>query len=377
MKRKKLLIISHTEHYESSNGIIVGWGATINEVNFLADFWEEVVHIGCLYDSEAPKSALPYTKNNIRFVPISPYGGKTVLDKLGILFKIPKIIQQVIKHQKGATEVQLRLPTSMGLFLLPLFSFFLPRKYTFWVKYAGDWAQQKTPLANKLQRRWLKMNWAKCKVTINGFWNNQPAQCYSFENPCLYLNDIENGLKVSAEKVFEPPYTFCFVGRVDEIKGMSRVIDAFREIPLDLIEAIHIVGSGKDMARYIEKSAFLGEKIIFHGDQSRNQVHQFMQKSHFFLLPSSVEGFPKVVAEAACYGTIPVVSNVSSIKHYLNDTNSFLWHINTTHKVYGNIVKQAVNSTKEIKEEKSKEIIKIAPLFTFDNYLKKLKENIL
>ncbi|HTO35040.1 MAG TPA: hypothetical protein VLZ72_02295, partial [Flavobacterium sp.] len=193
MKRKKLLIISHTEHYENSSGIIVGWGATINEVNFLADFWEEVVHIGCLYDSEAPKSALPYTKNNIRFVPIPPYGGKTVLDKLGILFKIPKIIQQVIKHQKGATEVQLRLPTSMGLFLLPLFSFFLPRKYTFWVKYAGDWAQQKTPLANKLQRRWLKMNWAKCKVTINGFWNNQPAQCYSFENPCLYLNDIENG----------------------------------------------------------------------------------------------------------------------------------------------------------------------------------------
>ncbi len=32
-------------------------------------------------------------------------------------------------YVKEATEIQLRLPTSMGLFLLPLFSFFLPRKY--------------------------------------------------------------------------------------------------------------------------------------------------------------------------------------------------------------------------------------------------------
>lgn len=121
MKRKKLVIISHTEHYKDKNGIVKGWGATINEVNYLSDFWEEVVHIGCLHKSEPPKSALPYTKKNIRFVAIPPYGGKTILSKILIITKIPKIIKTISKETKNATEVQLRVPTGMAVFLLPFF----------------------------------------------------------------------------------------------------------------------------------------------------------------------------------------------------------------------------------------------------------------
>ena len=100
MKHKKLVIISHTEHYINPEQKVVGWGSTINEVNYLADFWEEIVHVGCLYNTTAPKSALPYTKNNIHFAPIPPYGGKSSLEKIKILFKIPKIIYQVIKSTK-------------------------------------------------------------------------------------------------------------------------------------------------------------------------------------------------------------------------------------------------------------------------------------
>lgn len=55
MKRKKLLIISHTEHFQNADGRIVGWGATVNEVNFLANYWEDVVHIGCFYEKPPPK----------------------------------------------------------------------------------------------------------------------------------------------------------------------------------------------------------------------------------------------------------------------------------------------------------------------------------
>ncbi|RZK04381.1 MAG: capsular biosynthesis protein, partial [Flavobacterium sp.] len=197
MKRKKLLIISHTEHYRSQNNEIVGWGPTINEVNYLADFWEEVVHIGCMKEGVAPKSALPYSSKNIKYVPIPPYGGKTLLSKALIFTKIPKIISQVVQNLDGATEVQLRLPTSMGLFLLPLFSFFLPRKYTLWVKYAGNWGEEHPPLSYRFQRWWLKKNLAKCKVTLNGFWPDQEEHCYSFENPCLTLEDIEKGRAIA------------------------------------------------------------------------------------------------------------------------------------------------------------------------------------
>ena len=88
--RKKLLIISHTEHYYK-NGSIVGWGSTVSEINYLSQYWEEVVHVACLYCTEAPGSSLPYTSPIIHFVAISPFGGKKLSQKLTIILKIPSI----------------------------------------------------------------------------------------------------------------------------------------------------------------------------------------------------------------------------------------------------------------------------------------------
>ncbi len=226
MKRKKLVIISHTEHYLDENKVVKGWGSTINEINFLSDYWGEIYHVGCLYPTNPPASSLAYNQKNIHFVPIPPYGGKSLLDKFLIVFKIPSIIFQVIKTIQGASEVQLRLPTSMGLFLLPLFSFFIPRKFTFWVKYAGNWQQKNAPWSYKMQRWWLQKNIAKCKVTINGFWDDQDAHCFSFENPCLTHEDIVNGKRQAELKNFNEPFVFCFVGRLEAAKGMHRIIKA-------------------------------------------------------------------------------------------------------------------------------------------------------
>jgi len=45
---KKLVVISHTEHQLNKDGIIVGWAPTVNEINFLAGYFDEVVHVACL-----------------------------------------------------------------------------------------------------------------------------------------------------------------------------------------------------------------------------------------------------------------------------------------------------------------------------------------
>lgn len=374
MKRRKLVIISHTEHYKNHNQEIVGWGPTINEINFLADYWDEIVHIGCFYNSEAPRSALNYTKNNIRFVGIPPFGGKTISAKLGIFLKIPIIISTVIKNVKNASEVQLRLPTSMGLFLLPLFSFFLPRKYIFWVKYAGNWNQENPPISYKIQRWWLLKNIAKCKVTINGFWENQPKHCFSFENPCLTLQRIEEGKSVVQIKNFRQPYTFVFVGRLENAKGVDRILESFEKISNDKIDRIHFIGDGDLTDYYVKKAAFLKDKILFHGFLSSSEVHSILRQSHFFLLPSTAsEGFPKVIAEAACYGTVPIVSNISSIPHYINNSNGFVWDI-TSSKKYDELISEAIEEKNLT--IKSNNIFFLAEKFTFMNYFQKLENEI-
>jgi glycosyltransferase involved in cell wall biosynthesis len=376
MKHKKLVIISHTEHYINDEQKVVGWGSTINEVNYLADFWEEIVHVGCLYNTTAPKSSLPYTKNNIHFAPIPPYGGKTSIEKIKILFKIPKIIYQVIKNIKNATEVQLRLPTSMGVFLLPLFSFFLSRKYVFWVKYAGNWSQVNPPLSYRIQKWWLKNNLTKCKVTINGFWDNQPKHCLSFENPCLTDEDIIKGSEIIDDKNFTDKFTLCFVGRLDESKGVDVILASLNKIDLNKIEKVHFIGDGVKRHYFEKEATFLYDKAIFHGFLEKTQVHQILEKSHFLLLPSKSEGFPKVIAEAACYGVIPIVSNVGSIGHYVNESNGFLWDRNSEIP-FDKIMNAAFQNEVRLLENKSQNLTILAEKFTFTNYISKLEKEIL
>lgn len=385
MKRKKLVIISHTEHYKDQNGIVKGWGATINEINYLSDFWDEIIHIACLHKTEVPESALPYTNPNIKFVAIPPYGGKSLSDKIKILFKIPTIINIVLKNTKDASEIQLRLPTSIGLFLLPLFSFFIKRKFTFWVKYAGNWNQKNSPLSYRFQRWFLKKNFAKCKVTINGFWEPlptspkgrsiQPKHCISFENPCLTLENLQQGKETVSRKTFHPPFTLAFVGRLEDAKGVSRIIEALKNIPVEKIEKVHFIGSGDDLEKYKNASRFLGEKVLFHGFQNSEKVHQILKESHFFLLPSQSEGFPKVIAEAACYGTIPVVSDVGSIAHYINDSHGFIWHLNQDVS-FSKILFQALQTSPEKLTAKSQNLLTVAEKFTFNAYLEKLEKYI-
>jgi hypothetical protein len=373
---KKLVIISHTQHYRNDEGVIIGWGSTINEVDFLADYWDEVFHVACLHTSKAPPSSLPYSKSNVTFVPIPAYGGKTLLDKILIFTKIPKIIYQVVKTVNGATEVQLRLPTSMGLFLLPLFSFFISRKFTFWVKYAGNWNESNPPLSYSIERWWLKKNWANCNVTINGFWDKQPKHCFSFENPCLTLDAIELGKLIGAEKTFNSPFVFTFVGRLENAKGVDRIIEALATLPLDKIATVNFIGNGEDFELYKKKSTFLKDKVHFHGFLGSKDVHAILKQSHFLLLPSTAsEGFPKVIAEAACYGIIPIVSDVGSIAHYIDDENGFVWKLNTSDG-FLKIVNNAVEMSNSALKEKSKKVQGLAEEFTFLNYLKKLNKHV-
>lgn len=224
-----------------------------------------------------------------------------------------------------------------------------------------------------IQRWWLKKNFAKCKVTINGFWENQPKHCISFENPCLTTEDIEKGIEISRVKTFEPPFVFSFVGRLEDAKGVSRIIEALKTIPQEKIKKVHFVGDGNKTEEYKNKVVSFGEKVVFHDFQPTEKVHQILAESDFFLLPSTAsEGFPKVIAESCCYGTIPVVSDVGSISHYVNYENGFLWKLESSSS-YFEALFDAVNQESDILKSKSKNGFMLAKLFTFEKYKTKLE----
>lgn len=371
----KLTIISHTEHYQKVDGTIVGWGSTITEINHLAKHFDEITHVAMLHKDVIPSSSLPYLSSNIKFVALPVLGGKSFVSKLKIVANIPKIISIVSKELKNTDVFQFRAPTGIGIFLIPYFTLFVKTKG--WYKYAGNWNQKNPPLAYRFQRWLFKKQ--KRPVTINGAWENQPKQCLTFENPCLTYNDFKEGKEIVSKKEYKALFSFCFVGRLEKPKGVERIIKAFTllsEEEKKKIAEINFVGDGGEASYFKNLAKGSGVKMNFLGFQPRQKVFELYKRSHFFMLPSTAsEGFPKVIAEAMNFGCLPIVSNVSSIGQYINSNNGFIVSPTTSENL-AEIMKGILHQPTQNFKEKALEGRKVSIKFTFENYNKRIKNEI-
>lgn len=315
---KQLTIISHTEHYKTEQGELVGFGATVTEINHLLEVFDKIVHVAVLHDGMAPESALPYDSNQITFVALPVVGGKKIADKVTVIIQASRILSIINKSLKESTHFQFRAPTGIGVYVIPYLILVYRKKG--WFKYAGNWKQEHAPLAYRFQRWMLKLQ--NRAVTINGHWHNQPNHCLSFENPCLTESEFQFGNSIRKTKVLPQRKSFCFVGRLDASKGVTLFIDSLlslSEYDQNLIDSVYIIGAGAYGYRYRKRLIDSGISSIYYEAMPRNSLHQIYKKCQFIVLPSKSEGFPKVISEALNYGCVPVVSNVSAIGQYIQD----------------------------------------------------------
>jgi len=370
----KLLIISHTEHYKDSNGIIVGWGPTVTELNYLTTIFDEVIHLAPFHHEIAPKSAIPY-QNNIKYIPLKFSGGKG-LRKLSICLYAPYNLSIVKKYSREASIIQFRAPTGIGLYILPYLKYFNNKPY--WVKYAGNWIATELPLGNKFQRWWLKNKISlDTKVTVNGNWLNENENIKAFENPCLNENERVVGKEYLNNKNLEGKCNYCFVGGLNDNKGIKKLVNVFRTLANEKLGTLHIVGDGvlRDEVEEVAKNT--KNNIVFHGFLSKKHILEIYKKCHFIVLPSKSEGFPKVIGEAMNFGCIPIVSKVSCINQYIDH------HINgyLIHALKEESLKQALLQSLILSKEDFNKIVavnhKIAEKFTYSYYLKRIQKEIL
>lgn len=373
----KLAIISHTEHYQTETGEIVGWGPTVSEINHLIEAFDTVYHIAMLHDDKPPSSALPYISDRIKFVALPPSGGRTFTSKLNTIIQAPKVISIVKETLKMVDFFQLRTPTGIGVYLIPYLSLFCKKKG--WYKYAGNWNQKNPPLGYRIQRAMLK-NQSR-KVTINGHWDNQPEHCFSFENPCLTKQDVDKGQKVRHQKSVQSALQFCYVGRLERPKGVERIIEAFKmlsESEKQRVECIHLVGDGAEQDYFKNLAETVGIPFKFHGFLSRADVFSIYEQSHFFVMPTTAsEGFPKVIAEAMNFGCLPIVSSISSIGHYIeHGKNGFLLNEVTSEKLSDQI-RNVLNLEMDTYEYMINNQDNLLKTFTFSHYNNRIINNIL
>jgi glycosyltransferase involved in cell wall biosynthesis len=319
----RLLIIGHTAHY-LREGEIVGWGPTVKEIRWLARAFDSVTHVACFHPGPAPKSALAYNTDKVRLVPVPPAGGRTLRDKSRVILWAPKYLEAILRNIGEADVIHVRCPGNIAMYAIVVL-LFVGRKQQ-WVKYAGNWVQTgRMPISFIFQRWWLQKGLSHGPVTINGRWENQPNHVFSFVNPSMTLQDIRVARSLSLNKRLEKPIRIVFAGRTETAKGVGRsleilrgVLQYSRDVQLD------ILGDGPERSKFERMSQDLGlaEKVRFHGWLPHDQVRDFLAHSHFMLLPSASEGWPKVLSEAMSYGVVPIASNISAIPQILEETKA-------------------------------------------------------
>ena len=373
MAGKKLVVISHTAHQYLPDGTLVGWGPTIAELNYLSQFWDEVVHVACLETYLENSSLQSYTSKNIHFTPIPSFGGKTWLQKLSVFYQAPLIIWQIIKSLKGASHVQIRVPMGIGVYILPLF-LFIPRKFVLWVKYANNWGHVSNSLGYRFQRWFLEKNILNCKVTINGFWPNQPEHCLSFENPCITQEQFEKGKTI--QKSFDHKLKVVFAGRIEEAKGIELLMEVLKELPQERFEEWVFIGEGPLKEPFMKLCSELGIPAKFLGFLSQTEVHKHLETADILVLPSKSEGFPKIVAEGWNYNVIPVVSPVGSLPHYLESGKNGFMMDDVSEGSLSQAFKDLLSCSSTELKEISERGHSMAHNFTFDNYYQHVQREV-
>lgn len=364
----RLLIVSHTPHYKQ-NDCVVGWGPTIRELDYLAELFDEVVHVAPLYAEPAPASTQPYASTRIRLRPVKPSGGISLVDKLDILRLYPGYAGTIKQEMDSADAIHVRCPANITLLALWLLRRRSSPQYR-WIKYAGNWQPEgQEPWSYRLQRRWLAEDLPNTVVTVNGNWSNQSPHVRSFLNPCLTEHEITEGLAVAGKKDFTLPVEVLFVGALNEGKGVGQVLRVFQALQAQAIPArLHLLGDGLDRPAYEAWSRENGLKEVhFMGWVPRSEVADYYARAQVILLPSRSEGWPKVLSEAMAYGVVPIAAAVSSIPQILATTGAgFSFQPDDVQGMAGAIAGMVAEP--DIWRSASRAGVKAAPQFSYKTY---------
>lgn len=371
-KHSLLLIVSDTPMWQTPHGVMV-FEPTLREVEWLAEIVESITWIGYGHLGSPKSFARLTTKSNINFV-VLPYavGGNSLIQKMKIIRFIPMMVLTILRLIRKHQYIHTRGPAVPALIAI-LISYF-DQSRTYWHKYAGNWKQDPAPWAYALQRFLLRHN--PYKVSVNGIWPGEPKNIICLENPCLTIEELTEANKLALQKPSLDLINLCFVGALIPAKGIHQFVEALFKIShKDGIGEVCIAGDGSERMALESKTAELPFNIKFLGDIKRNEINEVYKQSHIIVLPSETEGFPKVIAEAAAFGCIPIVTDVSSIGQYIKHEQNGLLLVNTQSDTIAAALNLILDDKLKI-ERMRNEAIMLSSLFTYERYCERVSKDL-
>jgi len=306
----RFTIFTHVEHTAKGEGYFA-YSPYVREMNIWISFFEEVEVVAP--SPQPPKGESiygeAYQHSKLIFTHIPSFDVLSIASIFTTLFKVPLIFFRILGSMQRADHIHLRCPGNIGL-LACICQIFLPCKQKT-AKYAGNWdPEAKQPWSYKLQK-WILSNTFLTRnmtVLVYGQWPSQTKNILTFFTASFYENEI-----VKIEKDLSKPLKFLFVGNLVPGKHPFFAINLMEGLETKNIKAeLHVYGDGP-LKDELEKQTKNKDFIYLHGNQPLEVLKQAYKESHFLILASKSEGWPKAVAEAMFFGCIPIATDVSCV----------------------------------------------------------------
>lgn len=316
----KFVIITHVPHLMEQNQFCA-YAPYVREMNIWGKYVDELIIVAPKTDRAKTAIDCPYEHQNVEFVTIDGFDVLGIRSALTAVCKIPKISWRIYKAMKKADHIHLRCPGNIGL-LGCVVQIALPRKAKT-AKYAGNWdPKSKQPWSYKLQK-WILSNTfltRNMRVLVYGEWPEQSKNIIPFFT-ATYKEDEKLGL---VQKELNSNIQFIFVGTLTKEKNPLYAIQ--------IVEQLYKKGYDVSLCLYGEgiERVTLEQYVIYHhledviflkGNRSQAVVKEAYQLSHFVILASESEGWPKAIAEGMFWGCVPLATAVSCVPFMLDYGN--------------------------------------------------------
>jgi glycosyltransferase involved in cell wall biosynthesis len=304
---QRLLVVSHVVHYQYE-GKLHAYGPYSREIDIWADLFPEVVIASPCRHAKPPADCLAFARKNISIATQFEVGGDHLIAKLIQLALLPLIVLRLMLAMTRADAIHVRCPGNLGLLgclLAPIFS-----RYRV-AKFAGQWNGYTNETKTVRLQRWiLKSKWWCAPVTVYGHWPDQPSHIVPFFTSMMTGGQVRHASNFARNKHAHRPMRILFSGRLAPEKRVSALFEALALAVKDgLLFETAIVGDGIERKKLEALSIKLciHDHLDFVGALPFDESLKWNEWADCLVLPSqNSEGWPKVIAEAMCYGVVCV-----------------------------------------------------------------------
>ncbi|MGO4906660.1 glycosyltransferase [Flavobacterium sp. W20_MBD1_R3] len=316
----KFVVITHVPHIKEEKKYYA-YAPYVLEMNIWGNYVKEILIVAPMASTDKTAIDCAYNHSNIKFTAIANFDILNFKSLFNAFFKIPSICRYIFVGMKNADHIHLRCPGNIGL--LGCFVQILFPNTPKTAKYAGNWdPKSKQPWTYELQR-WILSNTfltRNMQVLVYGEWEGSSGNI----KPFFTATYSEKDKMAVVPKVLQGVVDFVFVGTLVYGKHPLYAVQLVENLhQKGYLVRLRLYGEGVErnvLEEYVAANQL--ESIVFlKGNQSKETLQKAYQDSHFVVLPSDSEGWPKVIAEGLFWGCVPLATAVSCVPFMLDYGN--------------------------------------------------------